>query len=49
MAAARRWHNCNGQWQRRRKGWRDSDKIAMDNGNGNGQLSVKAGVGGRSG
>ncbi len=49
MAAANRRHNCNGrQWQRH-KGWRDSGKIAMDNGDGDGQLWVKVGVGGRSG
>jgi hypothetical protein len=48
MAAANRRHNCDGwQWQWR-KGRRDGSKNAMDNGNGNGQLWVKAGVGGHS-
>ncbi len=50
MAAARQGHNCNGQRrQRRHKGRRDSRKIALNNNYSNGQLWVKAGVGGRSG
>ncbi len=49
IAAANRWHNCNGWQRRQRKGRRDGGKIAMDNGDGYGQLWVKAGVGGRSG
>ncbi len=52
MAAASRRHNYNGQRQRRRqrqKGRRDGRKIAMNNNYGNGQLWVKAGIGGRSG
>ncbi len=50
MAAASRRHNCNGRrQQQRRKGQWDSRKIAMNNDYGNGQLLVKAGVGGRSG
>jgi hypothetical protein len=50
MAMASRWHNCDGQRQRRwHKGWQDGRKIAMNNNYGNGQLWVKAGVGGRNG
>jgi hypothetical protein len=49
MAAANRWHNCHGRRRRWRKGRWDGGKIAMDNGDGDGQLWVKAGVGGRSG
>ncbi len=50
MAAASRQHNCNGQrQQRQRKGRQDGGKIAMNNDYGDGQLWVKAGVGGRSG
>ena len=51
MAAASWWHNCNGQWRqwRQRKGWRDGGKIVMNKDYGDGQLWVKAGVGGRSG
>ena len=50
MAAASWRHNCNGQqWRRQRKGWRDGGKIAMNNDYGNGQLWVKAGIGGCSG
>ncbi len=49
MAAASRRHNCDGQRRQRRKGQRDGGKIAMDNGDGDGKLWVKAGVGGRSG
>ncbi len=49
MAAASWRHNCNGWWQQRRKGWRDGDKIAMNNGDGDGQLWVKVGIGGCSG
>ncbi len=50
MAAASRRHNCNGQRRRQqRKGRWDGGKIAMNNDYGNGQLWVKAGIGGRSG
>jgi hypothetical protein len=49
MAAASRRHNCNGRRQRRHKGRQDGGKIVMDNGNSDGQLWVKAGVGGCSG
>ncbi len=51
MAVASRQHNCNGQrqQQRRHKGQRDGRKITMNNGDGDGQLWVKAGIGGRSG
>ncbi len=49
MAAANRRHNCDGQQRRRHKGWRDGGKIGMDNGDSDGQLWVKAGVGGCSG
>ncbi len=53
-----RQHGCNGwpaggtiaMWQQRwRKGWQDGRKIAMNNGDGDGQLWVKVGVEGRSG
>ena len=49
MAAASRQHNCNGQrrW-RQRKGRQDGGKIAMNNNYGDGQLWVKADVGGSS-
>ncbi len=49
MAAANRWHNCNGWGWRQCKGWQDGGKIAMDNSDGDWQLWVKAGVGGCSG
>jgi hypothetical protein len=50
MAAASRQQNCNGQRQRQqRKGRQDGRKIVMNNDYGDGQLWVKAGVGGRSG
>ncbi len=42
MAAASRRHNCNGRRRWRCKGRRDDGKITMDNGNGNGQLWVRA-------
>ena len=50
MAVASWQHNCNGQQRWRRcKGQWDGGKIAMNNDYGNGQLWVKAGIGGRSG
>jgi hypothetical protein len=49
MAVANQQHNCNGQQRRQHKGWQDGGKIVMDNGDGDGQLWVQAGVGGRSG
>ncbi len=42
MAAASRQHNCNGRWWRQRKGRQDGGKIAMDNGDGDGQLWVNS-------
>ncbi len=50
MAAASWRHNCDGQrrW-RQLKGRQDGGKIAINNDYGNGQLWVKAGIGGRSG
>jgi hypothetical protein len=50
MAAASRRHNCDGQRrQRRHKERQDGGKIAMNKDYSDGQLWVKAGVGGRSG
>ncbi len=50
MAAVSQRHNCNGQQRRQRcKGWQKAGKIVMNNGDGDGQLWVKAGVGGRIG
>jgi hypothetical protein len=50
MAAASRWHNCNGQQrQQRRKGQWDGTKIKMNNDYYDGQLWVKAGIRARSG
>ncbi len=50
MAVASRRHNCDGQRRRRRrKGRQDSRKIAMNNNYSDGQLWVKASIGGHSG
>jgi hypothetical protein len=49
MAAANRHYNCNGRRRQQRKGRQNGSKIAIDNGNSDGQLWVKVGVGGHSG
>ncbi len=49
MAVASWQHNCDGRRQRRHKGWRGGGKIAVENGNSDGQLWVKVGIGGQSG
>ncbi len=46
MAAASRRHNCNGRRRWQHKGRRDGNKIAMDNGNGDGNCGLRQALGG---